>query len=114
MFLWCHVRHINPVKIHPERITKVDKKLVEDLILKTETKNTICIYVFWYENGRIFPVYVSEEIFGNLMDFLLVFNDDKSHYVYIKDSNRFVSQNKKKQKKIFIEVAYSVLGVKMC
>ena len=20
-FLWCHVRHINPVKIHPERIT---------------------------------------------------------------------------------------------
>ena len=21
-FLWCHVRHLNPVKIHPERITK--------------------------------------------------------------------------------------------
>ena len=21
-FLWCHVRHINPVKIHPERITR--------------------------------------------------------------------------------------------
>ena len=19
-FLWCHVRHVNPVKIHPERI----------------------------------------------------------------------------------------------
>ena len=127
VFLWCHVRHINPVKIHPERITKVDKKLVEDLdyggvefpvqekdLNKTETKNTICIYVFWYENGRIFPIYVSEEIFGNLMDFLLVFNDDKSHYVYIKDSNRFVSQNKNKQKKFFIEVSYSVLGVKMC
>ena len=24
-FLWCHVRHTNPVKIHPERITKNDK-----------------------------------------------------------------------------------------
>ena len=24
-FLECHVRHINPVKIHPERITKEDK-----------------------------------------------------------------------------------------
>ena len=24
-FLWCHVRHTNPVKIHPERITKKDK-----------------------------------------------------------------------------------------
>ena len=21
-FIWCHVRHINPVKIHPERITR--------------------------------------------------------------------------------------------
>ena len=30
-FLWCHVRHINPVKIHPEKITKEDKKLVSDL-----------------------------------------------------------------------------------
>ena len=30
-FLWCHVRHFNPVKIHPERITQNDKKLVDDL-----------------------------------------------------------------------------------
>ena len=25
-FLWCHIRHINPIKVHPERITKEDKK----------------------------------------------------------------------------------------
>ena len=25
-FLWCHVRHVNLVKIHPERITWGDKK----------------------------------------------------------------------------------------
>ena len=30
-FLWCHIRHINPVKIHPERITREDKKLVNSL-----------------------------------------------------------------------------------
>ena len=30
-FLWCHVRHINPLKQHPERITKQDEKLVKDL-----------------------------------------------------------------------------------
>ena len=30
-FLWCHVRHINPLKEHSERITKEDKKLVKDL-----------------------------------------------------------------------------------
>ena len=27
--LWCHVRHVNPSKEHPERIRKVDKKLVK-------------------------------------------------------------------------------------
>ena len=30
-FLWCHVRHINPVKIHAERVTREDKKLVNNL-----------------------------------------------------------------------------------
>ena len=30
-FLWCHVRHINPINIHPEKITKEDKKFVSDL-----------------------------------------------------------------------------------
>ena len=29
-FLWCHVRHINPIKIHPERISQKDKELVND------------------------------------------------------------------------------------
>ena len=26
-FLWCHVRHVNPLKEHLERITKIDKKI---------------------------------------------------------------------------------------
>ena len=30
-FLWCHVRHINPVKVHLERITREDKKLAKHL-----------------------------------------------------------------------------------
>ena len=30
-FLWCHARHIYPVKIHPERITQNDEKLVNGL-----------------------------------------------------------------------------------
>ena len=71
-FLWCHVRHIKPVKVHPERITQKDK-LVENLdydeievpvrekdLSKIETKNNICINVFCYENGLIFQIYVSE------------------------------------------------------
>ena len=30
-FLWCHIRHLNPLKMHLERITKVDKKIINDL-----------------------------------------------------------------------------------
>ena len=31
--LWCHVRHINPSKEHPERIKKTDKKLLKNVIM---------------------------------------------------------------------------------
>ena len=31
MSLWCHVSHVNPVKTHPERIAREDKKLVNNL-----------------------------------------------------------------------------------
>ena len=30
-FLWCHIRHLNPLKTHPERITKEDKNIINDL-----------------------------------------------------------------------------------
>ena len=30
-FLWCHVTHINLVKIHPERIKQTEKRLANDL-----------------------------------------------------------------------------------
>ena len=30
-FLWCHVRHINPLKEHSERITKIDKEITCNL-----------------------------------------------------------------------------------
>ena len=30
-FLWCHIRHLNPVKTHPTRLTKVEKSMINDL-----------------------------------------------------------------------------------
>ena len=30
-FIWCHVRHTNPVKVHPERITRESKTLAKVL-----------------------------------------------------------------------------------
>ena len=115
MFLWCHVRHINPVKIHPERITRKDKKLVNSFnydgiefpvrekgFSKIEKKNNICINVFCYENKLTFPIYVSDQKFENSMDLLHIIDGDKSHYVYIKDFNRFMfHKTKNKNKKYF-------------
>ena len=62
-FLWRHVRHINPAKIYPERITQNYKTLANDLdydrvgfsvrendFSKIEIKKTICINVFCYQN----------------------------------------------------------------
>ena len=69
---------------------------------KIEVKNNICINVFGYENELVFPIYVSDQKFEDSMDLLLLIDDDKSHYVYIKDFNRFMfPKTKTKNKKWF-------------
>ena len=73
-FLWCHIRHLNPLKIHPEKITKAGKEMVNDLdsegikfsvsgkdYCKIEQKNNICINVISYENDLTYAVYVPNE-----------------------------------------------------
>ena len=76
--------------------------LFKKKISKIETKNNICSNVFCYENGRTFPIYVSDQEFKNSINLLLVINDDKLHYVYIKNFNRFMfHKTKNKNKKYF-------------
>ena len=104
-FLWCHARHINPVKINPEIIARKDKKLVNDLnydgvgfpvqekdFSKIETKNNICINVFCHENKLTFPIYISDQKFENSMNLLLVVN--VTLRVYQRFWQIYVSQNK--------------------
>ena len=57
---------------------------------KIETQNNICINVFGYENELVFLIFISEQKFEDSMDLLLLFEDDKSHCVYIKDFNTFM------------------------
>ena len=107
----CHVRHINPVKMHPERIAQNDKKLVNDLNHdgigfsvreKIETKNNICINVFCYKNKLIFPIHNSNQKTENSMVLLIVTDENKSHYVCIKGFVRFLfHKTKNKNKKFF-------------
>ena len=115
MLLWFHVRHINPVKDHPGRITGIDRDFGNNLnydgiefpvqekdFKKVEVQNNICVNVFGYENKLVFPVYISDQTFKSSIDLSLLLDDDKSHYVYIKDFNTFMfHKTKNKNKKWF-------------
>ena len=121
-FLWCHIRHLNSVKIHPERITKKDKEMVIELdyggirfpvskkdYCKIEKQNNIRINVFCYEN-KLTSGYLSNRKFSDCMDLLLISSENKSHYVYFRDFNRFMfNKTKDRNKKIYADVVYSVL-----
>ena len=103
---------------------KNDKKIAEKLDFdgiefpmqekdfnKIEVKNNICINVFGYENWLVFPIYVSNQKFENSMDLLLLIDDDKSHYAYIKDFDRFIfHKTKNKNKKWFFRSCLQCLN----
>ena len=121
-FLWFHIRHINPVKTHPERVRQTDKELANDLdyngvefpvrekdFSQIEKKSNICINVYCYENKLTFPIYISDQKFENTIDFLLVTNENKSHYVYINNFNRFMfNKTKNKNKKYFCKSFFTL------
>ena len=70
---------------------------------RIERQNNICINLFCYENGLTYPVYVSDQKFHNSMDLLLISDENKSGYVYIKDFNRFMCNKTKTSEKVLIE-----------
>ena len=81
---------------------------------KLEVKNNICINMFGYKNGLVLRIYVSDQKFEDSMDLLLLIDNNKSHYVYIKDFDRFMfHKTKNTNKNGFVKVVYSVLVVKV-
>ena len=111
-FSWYHVRNINPKKDHAGKILKNDKRLASNLsydgiefpvkekdFKKIEVQNNISIYVFSYEDKLVFPIYISSKNFEDSMNLLLLLEDNKSHYVYIKDFNTFMFHKKKNKNK---------------
>ena len=122
MFLWCHVRHINPVEEHPARIKQTDRRIASNLnyegiefpvqekdFNKIEVQNNICINVFGYENELVYPIFISKQKFEDSMDLLLLIEDDKSHYVYIKDFNTSMfHKTKNKNKKMVLQKLFTM------
>ena len=90
---------------------KIDEKLDYDRIefpvqekgfSKIEVKNNICIDVFGYQNGLVFTIYVSYKKFEDSMGLLLLVDNEKPHYMCIKDFDRFMFlKTKNKNKKWF-------------
>ena len=121
-FLWCHVRHLNMIDKNPQRITKDDRKLADKLdcegiyfpiskkdYSKIELQNKIGINVFCYENKVVYPVYLSGQ--SDCMDLLLISNNFVSHYVYIKDFDRFMfNKTKHKGRKYFCKSCLQCLS----
>ena len=42
--------------------------------------------MFCYGNNMVYPIYVSSEKFENCMDLSMITDENKSHYVYTKNS----------------------------
>ena len=55
--------------------------------------------MFGYENKLVLPIYVFNIKFEDSMDLLLLIEDHKSHYMYIKDFNRFMFHKTKNKNK---------------
>ena len=126
-FMWCHVRHLNPVSDNASRIKRVDKKIASALdydnvefpvkvkdVGPIEDKNEICINVFSYEDKFVCPVYVSKEKYDDCMNLLMIHEDDKSHYVYVKDFNKLMfNASKHKEKNGSVRCACNILVMKL-
>ena len=126
-FMWNHNRYKNPKKIHPERITQSDRESVKKLdysgitfpvtinqINRIEKQNKININLFGYdiEKKAAFPIYISPEHYDDHLELLYLEETleeedlgsrvPRSHYVLIKDFNRFMYNfSKHKERKHF-------------
>ena len=63
--------------------------------------------MFGHKNKLVFSVYITDKTFKSSIALLLLINDDKSHYVYIKDFNTFMfHKTKNKNKKWFCKSCF--------
>ena len=106
-FLWCHVRLINPQDKNAERINEEAQKIadklnysniefplnINDYELIEDTFN-MNVNVFGYQD-KVYPLHVSKKSYTQVLNLLLITQDDKSHYVFIKDFNKLMYSNTK-------------------
>ena len=57
------------------------------IIVRLKKKKNFCINVFCYENNLVYPVRISNQKVEDFLDLLLITDENKSDYAYIKDFN---------------------------
>ena len=105
VFFWCHIRHINPGKIHPERITQNDKNLIDTLDYEriefvsmfSVIKTLWLIQFVYYQKLKIQWICYWSQIIMFTWKILI---------------DLCLAKQKTKIKNIFTKVIYSVLVVK--
>ena len=72
------------------------------ILARLKQKTTFALMCFVTKIDWFFPIYISDQEFENSIDLLLVIDENKSHYVYVKDFDRFMfHKTRNKNKKYF-------------
>ena len=114
-FIWSYIRYINPLNKNPNRITKKDKELFNNIYEKLKyfefplkinknniekiediLKINICI-LSSDENNNVFPMFSSENSHKNDLNLFYY----KDHICLIKDLNKYLHRNNKNKNKTY-------------
>jgi len=104
-FMWSVLAALHPIqfKSNPERIHHyrpyeqelnfdgIDFPVSINKISKFEKQNEIAVNVFGFEQGDIFPLYITKERFSTHVNLLLYSLGEKRHYCLIKDLDRLLA-----------------------
>ena len=104
-FKWSVVRALNPVDVHPERITKELKDQSERLdwsglkfpvkldhiVIFEKFNPSISINVFGFEDRVVYPLRLSKIKSEQTINLLLISDGEKQHYCLIKSLSRLLS-----------------------
>ena len=101
-FMWCHIASLIEVKTHVDRVTNykphtrlvnyegIDFPVKITDIPKIESKNDIRFNIFGCEGKTVYPLYISKKVCDKTCEMLLVSDENKTHYIYIKDFDRLM------------------------
>jgi len=107
-FLWCVLAALHPVQDHPNlvshykkyehslNVTGIEFPVSISKVEKFEKQNKLSINVFGFEEGNVFPLYLTKQINGHKeINLLYLSKEHTSHYCWIKNLDRFLGHTHK-------------------